>query len=396
MQDLPYESQLRLKKERLESLLSEIWTEPVLIHPSPDGFYYRNKMEFSFTRWVKKIEGEPRSGAGLPGQFVHSLGLKRKGRWDRALDLQECLLLSPEAPGLLDSVGKWAREENLAYYDLRRQQGFLRHLVVREGKNTDQRMVVLVTAEGELSQRQKEGFVKAVLSAYPATTALWGINRKLSDVATADSVETLYGSGVIEEKLSLGSGYGARSLELAFNISPYSFFQTNTGGTERLYSIIREWAGKGEQAADLYCGCGGISLAIADLFKKVTAVEFGESAVTDARFNARRNGISNVEFVCSKVEDFLPGFLAMDPGPSTLVLDPPRAGIHPKVLKGLLDFPARCPALKNLIYVSCNPKALSDDLKAMAGYYKIEKIEAVDLFPHTDHLEVLCQMSLRV
>lgn len=387
-QNLPYPEQLRLKKEKLESLLSGLWTEPVSIHPSPDLFYYRNKMEFSFTRWMKMTQDGHK-------EIAESLGLKRRGKWDRALDLEECLLLSPEAPGLLAAVRKWAREEALPYYDLRRHEGFLRHLVVREGKNTGQRMAVLVTSEGELSPSQKEGFVKAVLSSYPASTVLWGINRKVSDVATADCLEVLYGPGFMEEKLELSLSPEAPPSFLVFRISPYSFFQTNTLGAQKLYSIIREWAGRGERAADLYCGCGGISLAVAGLFKEVTAVESVESAVSDARFNSRLNGIGNVEFVCSKVEDFLPGLLERGPGPSTVILDPPRAGIHPKVLKGLLDFPARCREFESLIYVSCNPRAFSDDLKALAGYYKIDKIEAVDLFPHTDHFEVICKLILR-
>ncbi|MBI4052248.1 MAG: 23S rRNA (uracil(1939)-C(5))-methyltransferase RlmD [Elusimicrobia bacterium] len=351
IQDLPYDSQLQLKQKKLQMMMAPFWKEALPVHPSPEIYYYRNKMEFSFG---KRIEGI-------------TLGLKKKKRWDTTLDIEECHLLSAETAGLLKAVREWMAVRGLVC---------LRYLVVREGKNTDQRMVFLHSSQ-EISNQE---FVQAVRPVYPATTILWGMNTKLADVAVADRLEVLFGSGFIEEKLG----------GLLFRISPTSFFQTNTKGAERLYAILRNWISEAhpELLLDLYGGCGGISFSAAEIVQQIVCVESSVSAVADARFNAQRNDIHNVEFVCAKTEDFLSSPTTRHLPLATVVLDPPRAGLHPKALKSLISFgPAR------IVYVSCNPRALAQDLKELLECYKIDRIEALDLFPHTEHIEVLVQLK---
>jgi 23S rRNA (uracil-5-)-methyltransferase RumA len=281
--------------------------------------------------------------------------------------------MSPEAARLLDSVHAWARAENLEPYNLHRQTGFLRHLVVREAKGTPDRMVLLVTSPGALP---RESFVKAVLAAYPATTVLWGVNRKKADVAKSDKIEVLLGPGTITDSV----------LGRRFRISPHSFFQTNTKGAEALYARIKEWLGELEpkNLLDLYCGSGGISLCVADRCDFVLGIEEIASAVADAQLNAAENGVKNAQFMEAKVEDLLPTLAATEPKADVVILDPPRSGVHPSALKALKQL---CPQW--VVYVSCSPKSMAEDVARLADCYELKRLEAFDLFPHTEHVEAL-------
>ena len=372
LQDKPYEEQLALKASRVTELLKLAgWTGPLPIHRSPDEWYYRNKMEFSFQDVFP---------APALGQDYLLLGLKRKGRWDKVMNLAECHLLSPEAPKLLEAVHAWALHENLEPYNLHRQTGFLRHLVVREAKNTPDRMVLLVTNPGSLPE---PSFVEAVRSAYPATSILWGVNTKSADVARTDKVRKLYGEEQITEEL----------LGRRFRISPYSFFQTNTRGAGALYGLLRGWLAelKPKHVLDLYCGSGAISLCVADLCERVLGVEIVESAVLDARHNAQANKVGNAEFMAAKTEELLPILAAQNLDVDLVVTDPPRSGMHPDATRALRDLGA-----PHLIYVSCNPKALVADLLRLKDYYSLEKVECVDLFPHTDHVETVALLRSNI
>ncbi|MBI3547877.1 MAG: 23S rRNA (uracil(1939)-C(5))-methyltransferase RlmD [Elusimicrobia bacterium] len=369
IQNLEYKDQLTKKGEILTALIQPLgWAEPITVRPSPEPWYYRNKMEFSF----QDIYPAPPLG-----QDHLLLGLKRKKRWDKVMNLTECFLMSPEAPKLLASVHAWGFKENLEPYNLHKQVGFLRHLVVREGKGTGDRMVLLVTGPGKLP---KESFLKAVLDSYPATTVLWGVTDKKSDVARTDKTTPLHGPGFITEKV-LG-----RSLR----ISPYTFFQTNTNGASELYSMVREWLKelKPKNILDLYCGSGGITLCVADLAERVMGVEVIASAVEDARFNAGQNKIKNAEFMESKVEDLLPMLAAQNLDVDTVILDPPRSGLHPAAVEALKKLGAA-----SIIYVSCNPKSMAEDVRRLAGFYELERAQAIDLFPHTDHVEALVRLK---
>jgi 23S rRNA (uracil1939-C5)-methyltransferase len=325
-------------------------------------------MEFSF----QDVFPAPPAGAD-----PLLLGLKRKNRWDKVLNLEECFLLSPETPALLKGVHEWARAEGLPPFNLHKQAGFLRHLVVREGKNTGERLVMLITLPGKLPE---ESFVSAVLGAYPATTVLHGVNASRSDTAQAQELKALHGPGHIHEKL----------LGRLFRVSPFSFQQTNTRGAEFLYALIGDWLKEiqPENLLDLYCGCGGITLSVAGLCRQAMGIESVESAVLDARHNAERNGIANAQFLAAKVEDFLPGLAAQGIDVDTVVADPARSGMHPDAIRALKDLsPSR------ILYVSCNPKAMAEDVGRLSEIYDLVRLEAVDLFPHTDHVEAVALLN---
>lgn len=372
LQDRPYDVQLALKKDKVLAALAGIegLPSPSLIG-APDIWNYRNKMEFSFGDVYPPVAGK-----------WLKLGMKPKGRWYEILDLQECRLPSPEAARLLASVREWAEREKVPPYNSHKKEGVLRHLVLREAKNRPERLVLLVTTDGNIP---KPSFIEAVQAVYPATTVLLGSNAKASDTAVSDSIETLMGSGYITETLYFPDG------AVDYRISPQSFFQTNTKGTEALYGLLRSWTrelpGTGT-VLDLYCGGGGIALSLAGAARKVVGVELNPAAVADAKANAERNGFKNCEFYCAAVELLLPSLL--DLRPEAVVVDPPRAGLHAKAAATLLEM---APPL--IFYVSCNPVSLGRDLAVLKEKYAVERLVVVDLFPHTDHVETVVRLVRR-
>ena len=370
LQDRAYEDQLSYKKEKVAAALNGLPDLPALsIVGAPQIWNYRNKMEFSFGDVFPPVEG----------QWL-KLGMKPKGRWYHILDLQECFLPSPEAAPLLAAVRAWAEKEKVPPYNSHKKEGELRHLVIREAKNTAERMVVLVTSTGDVP---KESFVQAVKSVYPATTIMIGRNAKLSDTAVSDSFETLTGTGYVTESLNFPDGC------VDYRVSPLSFFQTNTKGTEVLYGILRSWTRelKAKLMLDLYCGGGGIALSLAGAVAgRVIGVESNPAAVADAKANAALNHLDNCEFYGSTVEFILPALLDMKP--EAAVVDPPRAGLHASAAKALVDM-----APPVLFYVSCNPEALARDLMALGARYTVDRLVCVDLFPHTDHVETVAWLT---
>jgi len=361
-QDQPLAEQRAEKEDRVRRVLSP-WLEgdfPSLIS-SPDSFFYRNKMEFCFGG----LKDEP-----------PLLGLRRRGRFDRVVDLSECRLLSPEIGALLKAVRGWALADGRPTYHLKSHRGFLRYLVVREGKNTGQRMICLVTAEGNSPGL---GFQKAVeASGVRVDTAVWAVNSTLSDVAFGEEREILWGDGFIEEKLG----------DQRFRISPKTFFQTNTRGAEVLYGEIAGLLSDSPVAVlfDLYCGTGTIGLFLANKVQRVVGVELNPASVLDAQSNAAALGVS-AEFIQADASVF-----AKDPSWSTVwalpgtvaVLDPPRPGLSGDVIRLLMEKP-----LERWVYVSCNPEALTRDLGALSAVYRLQSVRVVDLFPHTPHVETV-------
>lgn len=367
-QDLPYPDQLAEKEEIVQRGIRPFFPKAIQsIVASPDIIYYRNKMEFAF--------------GGLKDQ-PPLLGLRQKGKFDRIVDLTECRLQSPDVGRLLAAVRAWAVKENLPTYHLRSHRGFLRYLVVREGKNTGQRMVCLVTAEGAFPT---ESFVAALQeSGVRVDTAVWSVNAGLSDVAWGEERAVLFGSGHIEDRLG----------RLSFRISPRTFFQTNTRGAERLYQIIKDALPDScPTLFDVYCGSGSIGLFCAERVKKLVGIELNEVAVTDARSNALSFGINHAQFhvldasVFAKSPEFLEAWKS--PG-AVAVMDPPRPGLSTDVRKLLLDHP-----IESWVYVSCNPEALARDLAVLCPTYRVESVQPVDLFPHTPHVETVVQLRTK-
>ncbi|MCL4216240.1 MAG: hypothetical protein KJ052_04440, partial [Candidatus Hydrogenedentes bacterium] len=261
-------------------------------------------------------------------------------------------------------------------------------LLVRASQRTDDKMVVLVTQHGELDAG---AFVDAVRRAYPATSIQWAQTGEGSVIAAADTLEVLHGAGTIDEELHIPGEDSVRKLR--FRLSPFSFFQTNTLATEKLYAWVRNRVATGRPRVlyDLYGGSGGIALTCADFIEKAVSVEEVPEATQDGTHNAQVNGVENIEFVTDKVEKYLRHLAEKGPLPddATVVADPPRAGLHPKALKRLLEL-----APRRLIYISCKPTVFTrDELPALLEQYAIEEVHAFDLFPHTEHVETVITLE---
>jgi 23S rRNA (uracil1939-C5)-methyltransferase len=382
-QDVDYEAQCAAKGQRLEALFEPYWPHAIPVTPSPVVWYYRNKLDFNFAP-MRYPEPPPKD---FQRELV--LGFKRKGQWYWPLDMDECRISSPEMPPLLAAVRQWAKDHNLHPFDSRGRKGFLKFLLVREGKRTGDRMVVLVTRPGEID---KASFVDVVKGACATTSIQWAEDSSFGPAANADTVHVLDGDPTIDEQLSIEDESGRK--DFRFRISPFSFFQTNTLATEVLYGRIREWVRALDPPTlyDLYGGAGGIAFTCSDLVDDIISVESVVSATEDGLYNAERNGISNVSFETAKVEKYLrrvqeEGGLAEG---ACIIMDPPRAGLHPKVIKRLGEMRP-----ENVLYVSCKPTVLAQELETLGETYRITALEAVDLFPHTDHVEVLARLEAR-
>lgn len=372
-QDVPYVEQCEAKGTALAELFSRYWDGPVEVSPSPVIWHYRNKVDFNFAEM--RYEEPPPKG------FVREvvLGFKKQGKWFWPLDMSECRISSPDMGDLLDSVRNWARSTGLRPFNSRGRKGFLKMLLVREGKRTGERMVCLVTRPGEC---ETDGFVSAVQDACDATSIQWIVDDSFSPAMNVAEKHLLHGAPTIREELHLGDD------RFSFRISPESFFQTNTLATELLYSRIRDWAETVGMSVlyDLYGGAGGIAFACHDLFERVVSVESVEAATADGVFNAARNGIGNVEFITASTEDYLRD--RETPLDGAVILDPPRAGMHPKALKRLLADPP-----EHVLYISCKPERFCEEMEAFSEAYGIGAIEGIDLFPHTPHVEAIIRLD---
>lgn len=339
------------------------------IRPSPDLWYYRNKMEFAFGN---PSPSEPQ---------VIELGLhKPKRLWD-IVDVTACDIVSPEAGKLLGAARAWARGRNLSAYNSRRETGVLRHLVIREGKNTGERLVNFISTSG---LKNAEGFLEA-LSGTGARldTVLWSRTDGVADVAQGETAAILLGNGWIKERIG----------RVEFKVTPYGFMQTNTRAAEEMVKTLREWAGTSHGALiDVYCGSGLLGLSLADRFGSVAGLELNPVSIEAARENALFNQIKNADFICAKAEEALPKIIgATDPaGSLTVVVDPPRAGLHKNVINALIAAKAQV-----LIYVSCNPASLAADFRVLSPYYSVDRIQPMDFYPHTPHLESMALLRSR-
>jgi 23S rRNA (uracil1939-C5)-methyltransferase len=382
-QHMEYAQQLYWKRQHVIDAYERIGGfEDLTVHetlPTVEPFWYRNKMEYSFgeMRWLMPDE----LGAFDRDAELFALGLHVPKRYDRILHIEKCHLESPQSNLVLNATREFFLQRNVPAYSTRTHTGDLRHLVIREGKHTGERMVFLVSTHrneemireyAELLQREELG----------VTTFIHGITTRKSTVAIADEEIVYFGDGSISDRLG----------ENNFRISPSSFFQTNTLQAERLYALTERAAElRAEDVVwDLYCGTGTISLFIAQDVKHVVGVELNAAAIADAERNARDNGIENAEFVCADIVDFF----AMDnphdvPFPDVIITDPPRAGMHTKVVDAI----GRS-GVERLVYVSCNPATSARDCGLLREHgYAIEEITPVDMFPHTYHIE--CVIKLR-
>ena len=383
-QHVRYEAQLEAKRQSVEeALVHEGGFSGVEVAPalgSPDVYFYRNKMEFSFStrRWL--TPKEIASGDDFDKNFA--LGLHAPGAFDKLLDLHECHLQSELSVRLVNGVRDFVRGRGWTPWDLRQHTGFLRHLVIRHGERTGETMVNLVTNGFDVARM---GEMAAFLQAdFPeVTTFVNTINTGVAQTAFGEAIHTIYGAGVIHDEIG----------RYRFEIAPNAFFQTNTRQAERLYEVAREFAElkADDLAYDLYCGAGTISLFVSADVRQVIGVELIEEAVRNAQANAEANGVRNCTFVSGDLRDlFTPAFVEQHGRPDVLIADPPRAGMHPRVVEQI-----RRLRPERFVYVSCNPRTQARDLAALTGAYAIEAVQPVDLFPHTHHVENVVRMRAR-
>jgi 23S rRNA (uracil1939-C5)-methyltransferase len=360
-QDLDYAVQVATKeqwvRDSLQRLagLAEPPLEPIL--PAASPFHYRNKMEYSFTQ----MPDGP------------ALGLHKAGRWDEVLQIDECWLTTDVGNAIRNAVTEWAREERLQAYDQTTNEGYLRHLVLRDGRNTSQVLVQLVTARGERFDRER---LIEVLTQFPEVKSIhWSVNRGVAEVTNLPT-ELLWGEDAIEEEID----------GLRFRVRPNAFLQTNTEMAAQLYAVAREYAGLtgGETVYDLYCGIGTIGLSLAAKAMTVWGIEISEESVACAIENAELNSIGNAAFFAGNVGEVLRDLRERAGDPDVVVVDPPRAGLAGKALKRLGEIGA-----PRIVYVSCNPTTLAGDLKRLQEVwgYRLVKARPVDMFPHTPHVE---------
>jgi 23S rRNA (uracil1939-C5)-methyltransferase len=362
-QDLAYEAQVAAKEGQVRDALVRLGgiPEPPLepIVPAESVFHYRNKLEYSFAQYP---DGP-------------TLGLHRAGRWDEVLEVEKCWLTTDLGNAIRNAVREWAREEGLEAYDQETQTGYLRHLVVREGRNTGQALVQLVTAPGE---RFETGYFVDVLRRFPEVRSIhWAINDTPAEVTNLPT-KLLWGDDWIEEELC----------GLRLRVRPNAFLQTNTAMAEQLYALAGDYAGLtgGETVWDLYCGIGTIGLSMAPRSLTVWGIEVSEESVACALENADLNGVTNAAFFAGNVGQVVEELRERSGDPDVVVVDPPRAGLAGKALRRLGELGAA-----RIVYVSCNPTTLASDLKTLrVDYgYGLVKARPVDMFPHTPHVETV-------
>ena len=377
-QDLDYQKQLDYKQKQVEEIFrkmggfNDFIIAPII--PSKKIFYYRNKMEYSFSdkRWLTKEEIN--SGEVIVRNFA--LGLHVPNVFDKVLDIDECFLQSELSNKILNFTRDFFKKRNIPVYNTNTHQGYLRNLVMRESEHTDNFMINLVTFY-EDDQLLKEYSVEVVRSFPKISTIVNNINLKKAAVATGDFEKVFYGDGLIYDSI----------WNYTFRISANSFFQTNTLQAENLYKTVLDFAElKGDEIVyDLYSGAGTITIYISKHVKNVYAFESVASAINDAKENLKLNRIENVKFFISNLyKTFL--HLLKDnnlPSPNVVIVDPPRSGMHKNTVEDIINL-----SPEKIVYVSCNPATQVRDIKLLVdGGYKLIKIRPVDMFPHTYHIE---------
>jgi len=379
-QDMDYTQQIIYKQEQVEDIfkhdggLSDFKIENIL--PSENIFYYRNKMEFSFSdlQWLTVLDDESVSKKGF------FLGLHVPNNFEKILDIEECFLQSELSSHILNFSREFFKKRHASIYNTKTHSGYLRNLIIRQAQKTKDIMLNLVTLEeNELLMKE---FASAVANKFPEiTTIINNISKKKASIAVGDYEIVYHGSGFIHDKIG----------NYKFRISANSFFQTNTIQAEKLYSTALEFADlKGDEIIyDLYSGAGTIAIYVSEFAKEVYGFESVESSIYDAKENLEINKIENVTFVQADLYKSFLAFTNVIPKPDVIILDPPRGGMHSVTVKDVLQL-----SPEKIVYVSCNPSTQVRDIKMLVeGGYKLIKIRPVDMFPHTYHIENVALLS---
>lgn len=382
-QPLPYDMQLKAKQQQVWDQLVRIGhleipdISPIL--PSDKTKYYRNKLEFTFSnkRWIYNNE-DPDS---LTDEERLGLGFHVGKFFDKVLDIKHCSLQPEPSNEIRLFIREYAISHNLEFYNIRENTGFLRNIIVRNNQVGD---VMLTVCFAYDDQDKIVPMLDAIAAEFPQIKSLhYVINEKLNDsISDLDCI--LYkGEDAIWETMG----------KLKFKIGPKSFYQTNSEQAYKLYSVAKEFAALtgNEVVYDLYTGTGTIAQFISDKASKVIGIEYVKEAIEDARINAEANGITNCTFFDGDMKDILTADFIKEHGkPEVMIIDPPRAGMHPDVVKVIMEA-----APERIVYVSCNPASQARDLAMMSPMYEITAVQPVDMFPHTMHVENVCALKLK-
>ncbi len=389
-QMLPYQQQLLYKQQQVVDVLQRIGKAnlpPINnIIGAGETKFYRNKLEYTFSTKQFIPENAFRQlreeGIDIKSASQRNVaGFYAKGLFDKVVDIKTCFLQQEPTNAIRNSIADFARKNNLPFYDFRLHAGWLRNMLVRIA-TTGEIMINLVLAQYD--ENKMKLLFDFIISSFPQiTTLLYTINEKKNDSIFDLVPQVVKGNGFILEQLE----------DYKFKISAKSFFQTNTKQAENLYKITRNFAelANNETVYDLYCGTGSIGIFVSKQAKKIIGVEMIQEAVTDAKENAALNNITNAVFYTGDVTDVCTdNFFAENNQPDVVIVDPPRAGLHAKLADKLLEIQAPL-----IVYVSCNPATQARDISLLDLKYTVEKIQPVDMFPHTHHIENVIQLKLR-
>ena len=384
-QHVQYAEQLRFKRQQVQEHLRRIGK---IAHIEADSvlgcqqeLHYRNKMEFTFSdrRWLTPEEIS--SGDTIPQELA--LGLHIPGRFDRILNLNECYLQPPISFRILDFVREYAKLHGLEPWNPVKKEGYLRNLMIRNAVHTGDLMVNLVTYSD--NPDHIAALSEALLEKFPEiTTIVNNINDTLSPTSVGRYEKVIYGPGYITEQIG---AYG-------FQIDANAFFQTNTLQAEKLYEIARDFASikQGDIVYDLYCGVGSLTLFVSSQASKVIGIEINPVSVQNAIQNRDRNKVTNCYFEEGDMKDvFTRNIIALHGKPDVIITDPPRAGMHADVVAHLNEL-----AVERLVYVSCNTATLARDLELLSEVYEVERVQPVDMFPQTYHIEAVAKLRRRI
>lgn len=322
------------------------------IIPSNKTSHYRNRMDF-----VINFEGK--------------VGMRQKGKWWRVIDNHTCFISDKKIEDLFTKVRNWVNKSGLSFFDRKSHEGFLRYAVIRCTSNGETMINIITSSATENDDTSKitDGDLVGI-----STTLIWSVNNTITDVSFGDNLTVIYGPGYIEENIN----------DIKYRISPNAFFQTNSHMATKLQNKVVEYCGNTSDKTllDLYCGTGFFAMAALSNTKKVVGVEMIEDAIKDARINADINNL-NIDFIHAKTENFDWGQYNAD----IVILDPPRSGMHDAALKDVIKIQP-----DTIIYVSCNPKNFAREMVQLKDFYKVEKMCAIDMFPHTPHVELVSKL----
>ena len=385
-QNLPYEEQLKAKQKQVYDQLRRIGKvelpefQPIM--GSVKTFEYRNKLEFGCCnkRWLTKDQ----VASGFKYDNMNGIGFHITGAFDKILPIEKCWLMDDIHNQIRNAIRDYAFENNLNFFDLRGQKGLLRDIIIRNSNTGEWMVIVQFHYDQEGDEQKAKALLQHVADRFPQITALMYVNnQKCNDTIGDQDVMVFKGNDHIFETME----------GLKFKVGPKSFYQTNTDQAYLLYKVAREFAQlTGEEIVyDLYTGTGTIANFVAHKAKKVIGIEYVPEAIEDAKVNSQVNGIENTSFFAGDMKDILTDdFIAEHGRPDVIITDPPRAGMHPDVISVIMK--ARP---KRIVYVSCNPSTQARDLQLLDAEYKVVKVQPVDMFPHTPHVENVVLLKLK-